>query len=90
VARIHYTVPTAARQTQIWAVQARMNQVEFPLKEITAVVKEYPALSGRDVKNLMKLALLVSEAKGEARITAKTIHMVKRFKSTNDPEEAAT
>jgi hypothetical protein len=38
----------------------------------------------------MKLALLVSEAKGEARITAKTIHLVKRFKSTNDPEETAT
>jgi hypothetical protein len=26
----------------------------------------------------------VTEANGEARITAKTIHVVKRFKSTND------
>jgi hypothetical protein len=84
VARIHYEVPTPERQAAIWAVQAKMNQIEFPDKEIKAVVKEYPHLSGRDVKNLMKLALLVTEANGEARITAKTIHVVKRFKSTND------
>jgi AAA+ superfamily predicted ATPase len=84
VARIHYEVPTPERQAAIWAVQAKMNQIEFPDKEIRAVVKEYPHLSGRDVKNLMKLALLVTEANGEARITAKTIHVVKRFKSTND------
>jgi SpoVK/Ycf46/Vps4 family AAA+-type ATPase len=84
VARIQYEVPTPERQALIWTGVAKMNGVEFPAKEIKAVVAEYPSLSGRDVKNLMKLALLVTEAKGEAHITAKTIRIVKRFKSTND------
>jgi AAA+ superfamily predicted ATPase len=84
VARIQYEVPTPERQALIWAGVAKMNSVEFPAKEIKAVVAEFPSLSGRDVKNLMKLALLVTEAKGEAHVTAKTIRIVKRFKSTND------
>jgi hypothetical protein len=86
VARIQYDLPTPDRQALIWAGVAKMNQIEFPDKEIRLVVKEFPNLSGRDVKNLMKLALLVTEANGEGKVTANTIRTVKRFKSTNDLE----
>lgn len=86
VARIHYDLPSPDRQAAIWAVQAKMNNASFPPKEIATVVKQYPDCSGRDIKNLMKLALLVAEARQEKHITAKTIEFVKRFKPTQDLE----
>jgi len=81
VARIDYGVPSIENQKKIWRVLADTAEIDIPDKVISEVADKMPDLTGRDVKNLLKLASMVSEAK-EKPITVKMIEYVKRFKPT--------
>jgi len=81
VARIDYGVPTLKDQRKIWRVLADTAEIEITDKVIDEVSDEMKDLTGRDVKNLLKLASMVSEAKDKP-ITVKMIKYVKRFKPT--------
>jgi hypothetical protein len=83
VARIRYDVPTPQNQARIWEVLAETAGAEIDSGLIKQIVAEYPSLSGRDVKNLLKLAMLVSAAEKKP-ITMETISFVKSFKPTRD------
>jgi hypothetical protein len=83
LARIDYTVPTPANQKRIWRVLADTAGIAMADAEIDKVVAEFPGLSGRDVKNLLKLAHMVAMA-DEADVTAATVRYVKIFKPTQD------
>jgi hypothetical protein len=87
VARIEYGVPNAEEQSRIWRILSDTAGIKLPDAEIKKVVKAHPTLSGRDVKNLLKLAGLVSLAKGKP-VTAEMISFVKRFKPTLDEVHA--
>ena len=86
LARIDYAVPTPENQRRIWRTLADTAGIEIADKEIAAIVREYPGISGRDVKNLLKLGSMVAAARGKP-ITADTIRFVKQFKPTQDPGE---
>lgn len=77
-ARLIYTNPSFEDQCKIWRVLVDTAQAKMSNKAIARVAKAHPDLSGRDVKNLVKLAMLVSDKK----ITSKTITFVKQFKPT--------
>lgn len=79
-AKIVYSLPTPENQAKIWRILADNAEIDIADKEIAKIVKEH-ALSGRDVKNLLKLAALFSKASGKP-VTAETIAYVKNFKPT--------
>jgi SpoVK/Ycf46/Vps4 family AAA+-type ATPase len=81
VAKITYDVPNAADQREIWKVLSQTMGVLLPIDTINKIVKENEGLTGRDVKNLLKLAILVSSSRGTP-IDSDTIKFVKRFKPT--------
>ena len=79
VARIVYPSPTEDEQLRIWRVLASENSVE--LADPERIVGENPGISGRDVKNLLKLVLLTK--KGEKTpVTAAEVAFVRRFAPT--------
>jgi len=78
-ARLTYQVPTFDEQVKIWRVLSATAEVEMGDEAIRAVAKKHSELSGRDVKNLIKLAMLVSKDKP---ITEEMIDFVKQFKPT--------
>lgn len=86
LARIDYKAPGAALQKRIWRVLANTANIPLAGGVIDHIAARYPELTGRDVKNLLKLARLVSDSNGEP-ITVETIEFVKRFKPTNDAEK---
>lgn len=81
VARLVYTVPSPEDQALIWKILAGSSGAKLADKVIVEIVKANPRLSGRDVKNLLKLAMLTSKG---APITAKMVEFVKQFKPTVD------
>lgn len=87
VARIDYELPTVDQQRRIWKVLSSTSGIAVADDVIEEVLRRHPALSGRDIKNLIKLAGMVSETKGTA-ITADTIDFVKKFKPTADQVRA--
>ena len=83
IARIDYLIPKKDDQKKIWKILAETTGAKLSESELDQILQDNPDLSGRDIKNLMKLALMVGAGKGDA-ITAKTIKYVKQFKPTKE------
>lgn len=80
-ARIPYGVPDVTQQHRIWRVMADANGITLGKKAIHEIVDAHPKLSGRDIKNLLKLASLVAKDRG-VNIDAELIGEMKIFKPT--------
>lgn len=81
IAKIMYKAPTAELQRRIWQTLAPGAGLATTSRlELDRIVAGCEGISGRDVKNLLKLASLVEPGK----LTAKTVAYVKQFKPTAD------
>lgn len=87
LARIDYAVPTPENQARIWRVLAVGAGIEVPEPVVTKIVEEWPRLSGRDVKQLLKLSAKVLHSRGENVLDFETVAFVKRFKPTPGGDE---
>ena len=88
IARIEYEYPIASDLTKIWKILTKKVGAPMADAEIDAVVNEYVGrMSGRDVKNLLKLAVLLNKGKGKDEpITLSTIKQAIKFKPTKTLE----
>lgn len=84
-ARIPYQVPDELHQHKIWAVLSETNNIELSKKTIHKIVDKHPHLSGRDIKNLLKLASIVAQDRG-VEIDEELITEMKIFKPTSDQD----
>jgi DNA polymerase III delta prime subunit len=89
IARFNYSTPGPEDQARLWAILAETAGIEIKDKTIQKVVNRHPDLSGRDIKNLLKLANLYCKKKG-VPMSAKIIDFVKRFKPTQNIEREPT
>ncbi len=81
IARLTYKVPSVEEQARIWRILADGSGARISDETIATVVKANPILSGRDVKNLLKLSIMVSR-RAKADISFEVVEFVKRFKPT--------
>lgn len=77
-ARFIYEKPTRSAQKEIWKALVKHNAVRLTDEEIDAIVT-YHDMSGRDIKNALKLCLILSRNTG-LPITTKTVDMVVKFR----------
>jgi len=81
VARIDYKPPSIDDQKKIWKILAEVAKVKINEKEVDAFVKDNHIFSGRDIKNILKLANLQSIATNKP-ILAKDIKYISQFNPT--------
>lgn len=86
LAQLHYEIPED--QAGIWRILSDVLGAKLSDRELVAIVKDLGQMSGRDVKHLLKLAILIGEARGE-KVSPKLVKFVKRFKPTIDAKEQA-
>jgi len=85
IAKIEYKSPTPIDQKRIWRVLADNAKISITDQDINEIVEKNSGLSGRDIKNLMKLASLVRPGQ---KICSETIDYVRKFKPVGcDPSE---
>lgn len=82
VARIDYKYPTKEDQKRIWKVLCESSNINIKPSEYNEFAEKHPKISGRDVKNLLKLAGLISSAQKKP-ITNKMLEYVLKFKPTS-------
>lgn len=82
-ARFRYVEPNKEDQSKLWRILADQNGLKLDDGEIAKIIKATPNLSGRDIKNLLKLAF-VAELKTGSSITAKTVERVAKFRQMGD------
>lgn len=80
-ARIPYQYPEPTDLARIWRVLADANGVQIEDSEIDLIVASHPKMSGRDVKNLLKLAMMVARDRG-CLVSAMIVDEVKDFRPT--------
>lgn len=83
LARVEYKAPDVESQKKIWRILATNASIELPMDVINEFAAEHPNITGRDVKQLLKLASMVAKVRGTP-ITAETLRFVRRFKPTTD------
>ncbi len=81
IVKIGYDVPGADDQRKIWRTLADLNRIDLPDDTIAAFVATHPRISGRDVKNLLKLASFVSARDGRP-IDLRTLEFALEYKPT--------
>jgi hypothetical protein len=82
-ARFIYQNPDFNAQMKLWKVLAEQNNIELNDKEIQPIVTKYPHLSGRDIKNLLKLAYVVS-LKNNKHIDLSLVSSIAKFRQTTE------
>lgn len=90
IARIDYKTPHPNDQMKIWRMLAETIGVELSEDVLTEIAARKWNLSGRDIKNVLKLSQMWATAKKQP-VTVETIEMARRFKPTgpgNQEEEA--
>lgn len=81
IARIDYKIPSQDDQTRLWRILADVSGVKISDAVIADTVKAHPDLSGRDIKQLLKLSASVARSR-EKEIDVEIVTFVKRFKPT--------
>ena len=80
-ARFEYEMPSEEDQIKLWTVMSNQNKVGLTDREISMIVNEQSNLSGRDIKNLLKLSM-VAAANKQGRVTPELVKFVSRFKQS--------
>ena len=75
---IRYDIPEADRAIAIWLVLLKQYKAELRATDIKALAEKFSSISGRSIKNLLKLATLLSARKQEP-VTVSSIEYVSRF-----------
>jgi hypothetical protein len=83
LARVEYKAPSVRNQKRIWRILARTMGLRLSKTVITEFAESHPGIVGRDIKNLLKLASLVSKA-SNTPITVEMLQFVSRFKPTGE------
>ena len=81
LARITYKVPDKYSQKRIWQVISGLNGIDLCDADIAEIVRRHGSLSGRDIKQVVKLASLWAARKGE-QVTPETVDFVTEFLPT--------
>lgn len=80
IARLAYETPDAVDAARIWRVLVDVSGATMTDETIAKVVELNPGMSGRDIKNILKLAGLMNGA--DTGITVEHVEYVKQFKPT--------
>lgn len=78
VARLTYPMPSPKEQAALWRVLGDATGAKLSDSTISALVERFSHLSGRAIKNLLKLSLLT----GGKEITVDTVTFVEQFQPT--------
>jgi SpoVK/Ycf46/Vps4 family AAA+-type ATPase len=81
--RIPYSCPTPEDQKSIWKNLAITNKIDITPEEIDEIVSAHSNMTGRDIKNTLKLAAAVCRKSG-SRITVDLINELKLYKPTGN------
>jgi hypothetical protein len=78
IAKLTYDMPTADQQKAIWRILAQTTGTKIQDDALDAIVDRNRDLSGRDIKNLLKLARVMSDD----GVSPDAVEFVKQFKPT--------
>ena len=87
IARIDYKYPSLDDQKKIWNVLSKTSNIQLTPEIINEIVSKHNKLSGRDIKNLLKLANLQAVSKDEKLSLAHVSYVIQFSPTMIEDEE---
>lgn len=88
IARIDYSVPSKDLITRIWKVLGEVSGSKISDKLISDLVDRFVGISGRDAKNLLKLAAIAASSAGE-ELAIEHFEFASKFKPSVDASKSS-
>jgi len=85
-ARFAYEMPDVNDQVRLWTVMSDQNKAGLTAEEIAEIVEALPDQSGRDIKNLLKLSMVMA-ANRNGRVTPEIVKFVSKFKQSGNRKQ---
>lgn len=79
-AKLVYKKPDVKAQFKLWLILSKGSKIPMDVEDITKIVEKHDDLTGRDIKNLLKLATMLAMKRGGDTITPELITYVRQFK----------
>ena len=76
-----YTDPDEGAREQLWSVLAKQNDIQISDFDIKSLAKALPTTSGRDIKNLLKMAYVMALKKSQKTVTEDLVMFVSQFQA---------
>jgi SpoVK/Ycf46/Vps4 family AAA+-type ATPase len=86
---IRYDYPTKEALQELWTVLSRQYQIEMSEKAIEALVGKFPKVSGRNIKNLLKLGSMLARGTSRA-VNVDLFGYVAKFLDLSTDETSTT
>ena len=84
IAHVKYELPTEGERTLLWTILSKQYGVPFEGELVETLVESFPDISGRSIKQLIRLAKARASSR-EEEITADTVAWVSRFQKMEVP-----
>jgi SpoVK/Ycf46/Vps4 family AAA+-type ATPase len=87
-AHIRYDYPAPDDLKSIWKVQSELLKANLEDSVIDEVVTRFPKISGRDARNILRLAKIIAR-KRKTKVTLALLEMASKFQDLTAIEETA-
>jgi hypothetical protein len=86
-AHIKYEVPTDESRNRIWHILSKQFEVEMSEQMVKKAVEQFPKVSGRTIRQMLKLAKFMAEKSSGGRVTLEALRHAAKFHNFTEDEE---
>lgn len=86
-AHIKYEVPAGESRNRIWHILAKQYDVEMSEEMVKKAVQQFPKVSGRTIRQMLKLAKFMAEKTHGGRVTLESLRHAAKFHNFTKDEE---
>ncbi len=87
---IRYDYPTKEALADLWKVLSKQYQMELSPKAIEALIEKFPRVSGRNIKNLLKLSRMLVRGTKDRVLNVDLFEYVSKFLDLSTDEAKET
>lgn len=88
-AHIRYKVPEGEDRNKLWHILSKQYEVDMSEEVVKKCVQQFPKISGRSIRQMLKLAKFMAEKMHGGRVTLKSLQEAAKYHNFSDDEEMA-
>ncbi len=88
-AHIRYKVPDGSDRNLLWHILSQQYEVNMSEEMVTKAVEQFPKISGRSIRQIIRLAKFMAEKMHAGRVTLASLQQAAKFHNFSDDEKMA-
>lgn len=89
-AHVKYEIPDGEDRNKLWRILSKQYQVPMSEEMVEKAVKQFPKVSGRSIRQMLRLSKFVADKMFGGRVTLKSLQFAAKFHNFSDEEMIRT